>query len=417
MHLLYTFSYLQPAAAVAKTPTKARHAMHRGNIALRWQHGLLAALCLLALQAQAQAQAQSWQTQGYARYEEFNRPIFIATLQTPDAIASISEVLDGQRPFRIELAIDAETLSGSRFRRLWLEGISINHTPEQLRQQTGELAAFSEFLAPRLYRGDRFTVEYRPDGGTRIRHNEQSMADLHNSKLALMLLRGWLGDIPLSSQFKQELITPVSTDTALATRFASLQPRARITAPAAEANPPAVTAVTAAAKPAITTTTIQPPVIQPTVAQKTAPTPAAPARPPQSAVTTANAVTPIPDTTTTAVPDDTETGSALDTDFDQELLALHQSYYTQLVREVSKYKTIPFQAFQRRWEGTVKMQVTIDRQGHIIARNIIEDSPHQLLNQQALDAVASAEPFSAIPTRLNTAEFTFSVQLDYRLAH
>lgn len=430
--------FLTPAQYPDTIPgltVKYQHTKIRYCTSGLWQYWLAAVLLLTVLQAHAQA----WQTQGYAHYEEFNRPLFIATLQTPHTIASVNDLLTRKLPFRLELAIDTEALSGSRFRRLWLEGISINHTPGQLQQQSRELSAFSAFLAQKLYRGDRFTVEYRPDHGTRITHNDNAMPDTHGSQLGIMLLRGWLGDIPLSSQFRQDLVNPVSADAPIAINFARLQPspevavataavstpasaatRAAIAAPAA-ALPMEKTVIKPAAQgPAVTAVIPEPQAATGGPVRQSAPQPA----PKILAVDAVTAKPEIPAAVTVSatgaiapIESDADTSSVLDTDFNQELLALHQAYYIQLVREVNKYKTIPFQAFQRRWEGTVKLQITINSQGKIIDRQVIEASPHALLNQQALDAAVSAEPFSAIPTRLGASEFTFSVQLDYRLAH
>ena len=99
----------------------------------------------------------------------------------------------------------------------------------------------------------------------------------------------------------------------------------------------------------------------------------------------------------------------------EEILALRQSYYQSLVTHLQNFKTIPYQAFQRRWTGEVRLYVVIDKTGNVLSQRFIKEDRRKVFNTQAQDALKRAAPFPPIPTTLQETEFSFSVPLQYRL--
>ncbi len=393
-------------------------------------------LCLLlAVSGQAIA-AETGQQLGAARYQQFNKPLLIASLYGPSSPkADAGQMIDGKQPFRLLVAVETDSISPRQFRRLWIEGAAVNLSASQLASATNDLSVFTSSFKGRLQRGDRIVIDYDPTAGTDVSFNGTAIAEQAGANLGPILLRGWVGQVPLSTEFKSSLLESGISDTDLLLALESLPRRASLSAvvpepdPVAVSEPAAVEVAVAAAPPAPKTATkpaaapikpvptpaakTKPPVVMakpapaPTV---TKPEPAPKAAAPAPAVAAKPRPEPKPAPAPVAVEADEE-----DVIQTAEQLAAEQQFYQKLVREVRHYQTVPFQAFQRQWQDDVRLQVTIDRSGNLQGIEILKPSRYDLFNKQARSAVEKASPFSKIPPELGIKTYTFSVLLDYRL--
>lgn len=98
----------------------------------------------------------------------------------------------------------------------------------------------------------------------------------------------------------------------------------------------------------------------------------------------------------------------------QSLLA-RQFYVSDILKKVRENVRYPRRAQERNQEGSVRIAVTIDRQGNIINMVRIEESRFELLNNEAWEAVKRASPFPPIPDSLNMQTFEFSAPITFEM--
>lgn len=84
-----------------------------------------------------------------------------------------------------------------------------------------------------------------------------------------------------------------------------------------------------------------------------------------------------------------------------KLLALHQQY--------------PRLAALRGWEGEVQLRLTIARKGNIIATQVMRSSGYEVLDQSAIQLVASAGPLPRPPEALQNRELQIIVPVFFKL--
>lgn len=398
-----------------------------------------------------------WQVRGYSHYSQLQQPMFIARLEVLDDQLTAEELLGGAgHSFRLQIAVQAKRISSRGFRRLWMEGITINHEISQLQPLNSELSRLGSMLKRSLRTGDRFSVEYVAEQSsalTKIHLNDELLGEFVAPSFGPTLLRGWVGDVPLSSDFRDQLLAAGSVDADLQQAFQSLttQPKPaevvhRNTTQTAKKPTPASAAAVASFKPnapltvkiekpqvVAATPRIEPVTIKAAAEPKPAPTKVVepesvvsstvPAKPALSAFDdtvaqedTATALATSDVNSNVALPlDDEEPESTLTVEQEQALFELRQEYYQQLVKRVRNFQTIPFQAFQRRWEDDVRLQIEIDQKGQVLSLSYLKKSRFDVFNKQAADAVKRATPLPAIPSELGEETFTFSVPLTYDL--
>ena len=475
----------------------------------------LIAICVCLMVATSQAFGSVWQDGNYARYEKYKRPMFVAQLQTLTETVSPQEILSGEHSFRLDLAIAAEYLSDRRLTRMLREAMAINATNDALAKESQNLEKLYQFMHYDLYRGDHYSIEYHPTVGTMLQVNNMPELQLANSSVGVLLLNGFLGDVPLSSEFRKAMFTSAEAEQELAQEFASLNPdknrsqqieaeinkttvdqqsvalqsnsvdapssllgsrqepnkpkpdSAKVTTASVQkpkATPPKVQAKIAPAnpnpKPAVTKTSptvtvanttnsstrstpaatsrassAKPPVATPKLVKSSRVDPGAEKKVAQRATSTntqpansiqsskgidkevqvallekpkaqADSVDTLPASSAKQASTSQLTG--------QPLLLAQQSYEAELEREIKVFQTMPYKALSRRMEGNVTVDVAVDKAGRIVNLEVAKASRHNLLNDQALDAVTSAEPFKPIPDELGVEEFTFTVELKYK---
>jgi len=91
------------------------------------------------------------------------------------------------------------------------------------------------------------------------------------------------------------------------------------------------------------------------------------------------------------------------------------SYTRELVGQIKKVQWYPKKALVAGEEGEVKIRVTIDKEGAVVEKTIIQRSGSRTLDRAALKMVGKAQPFTAIPDELNTEQFEFDVPLNFSL--
>lgn len=176
----------------------------------------------------------------------------------------------------------------------------------------------------------------------------------------------------------------------------------------------------------------QPPAAQPTPPQQTSPpvtTPVEPIPPqPTSPDTIAAAQKPAkpqkttPDATTNVEktktqPTVAQTSPATRTTVHEIARAprIDPSWQSLLVRHLQELKSYPRQARRRREQGVVLLTFSVDRDGHVVSRQIVKGSGFADLDAEVLTLLQRAQPLPAFPASMTERTLTLTVPIRFAL--
>ena len=374
---------------------------------------------------------------GVATHTELSQEQFIAGLYTSTLSTERNDILLREEDKRMQVRVTADSITPRRFRRMWIEGMAINASSSELEKHSENMAAFSNMLRVRLAAGDIFTVD-RTGSAVNVIINGTTLGTINDPTFFDLLLRTWIGPVPLSSNFRDSLLKAGETDADILARFDATRPTdERIAAienaiqnrpaPATEqqvarVETPPVNTVPAISAPITDTAAVKPPDLS--LAQ--------PQQPGQSQESAGALVTPTPRPTATPTPRPTQVavaprptpGAARDTsvldeedneEFTASSLLQQQLYIAELKRWSNKFTEYPRRALDRNQQGTVRVSVTIDRQGNVKSAEVIEETKYSMLNRGAVDIVENASPYPAIPEEITGENFTFSFPIIFQI--
>lgn len=371
-------------------------------------------LCLVLLWVPSRLFAQDGPQilNGIAIYSEFGRELFIGALYSPVGLNENMDSLDNILQLRMELKILApEGMTLRRFHRLWHEGMSVNSDSALLRAQADNREQFDKLFKDRLLQNDYLVFSYQAKKGVTITLNNILLGKIANDDFFKMLLSTWVGSVPLSSNYKNAILKAGDIDSDLIHRFANSKSTLErsqeiagwLTSPTAEtvnkikANTPVPTSATskhglAKASAAIVSTLDGSSKVvsstQTRVANETAISSGSPAAKEQ------------------AEPEKTFLLSA-------QAQAARKSYIPLLLKKIRSNTRYPVRANELGQGGRLRIMLTIDRAGNILAMSFIEESAHALLNQAAMNAIKQSQPLPPIPDALPGMRFEFTVPISF----
>lgn len=381
-------------------------------------------LGLSLLSAASMALAES-QLNGLSSHSELKKEKFIGALYTSELTSNADMALQGPAPMRMEIRVVAPRLSKRRFNRMWIEGMAINSSGNTLTQQADNMVKFTGFFKKKLIAGDIVELQKNVDDETVVVLNDIELGTINSAEFFSLLLRTWIGKVPLSSHFRDEILANGDINNELQARFTALNPsEERQQQIASWITPKEPDAVAVAATTAIAATTVSKPAPVPSAQapKPAAPTIAAPtlAFKPQLAPpvvqNTPEPVSPAPQEAIAAVDDydDEEEDDSADVLTAESLLA-RQLYISTMLRHAYGYIKYPKKAAQRGWEGSVRLSVMVDRMGQVKSILPIEESEYSSLNKAAWKAIENAAPFPGIPEDIKGDDFEFSMPIVFRL--
>lgn len=352
---------------------------------------------------------------GMALHVQLSKDQFIAALYLATPTTNSRDALINDEDKAMELRILTNDLYARRFQRMWIEGIAINAGSAELERHAQHLADFSNLLKFKLMAGDILRIE-RVTGrnATRVSLNGHLLDSIADKQFFDLLLRSWLGPVPLSSDFKENLLAAGTVNPELAGLFNATSPSpARIAEVASATTPPPVPPTVPTLEPPTTSTT------PPSVAENR---PAdAPAQPqPQPQTEEPQAPPPKPEQLVTEASlfeneeifaDEEQEGYS----FTAEDLLSEQIYIAKLTKWTGNFVSYPRAALRNSHEGTVRLTVTLARDGRVRDVQILEKAEHESLNKAAAKAVKSASPYPAIPDAIKGDQFIFTVPVVFRL--
>ena len=361
-------------------------------------------------------------TNGMASYSELGREQFIARLNVEETSASPTELLASTEKQSINVRITADKISSRRFRRLWIEGLAVNANREELTRLASDIAKFNNMLKIPLKQGDEFSV-LKEQTGSHIALNGIELGQIDNPEFFSVLLRTWLGRVPLSSSFRAQIAANGIVDSETATRFESTQPaqeritqiQAYFTAQNTVAETPVVS------QPAPIAITEATPQVQPTQVATPEPTEVAIAATPEPTPQPTIESTPKPALAAAPQRQQPVTESSLFTeeeeseDIDAQTLLERQLYISELLSFTQRNVKYPKTAILRGYEGNIRLEVTITADGKLVDYHYLEKSRYRSLNQAAVVAVKKSASYPPLPESINERPFSFTIPFVFAL--
>jgi protein TonB len=86
-----------------------------------------------------------------------------------------------------------------------------------------------------------------------------------------------------------------------------------------------------------------------------------------------------------------------------------------MVKQLQRFKSYPSGARARNEEGTIQLAFTLDRDGHVVSRQIVASSGHPDLDAEVLTMVERAQPLPAFPASMTQAQQDFIVPIRFSL--
>ncbi|WP_226667789.1 TonB family protein [Microbulbifer aggregans] len=374
---------------------------------------------------------------GLALEQQFNKDRYIAAVYSERLSDNVGSLLDNNTPRSLEVRIIAERLSARRFRNQWLEGIAINNPGNTLSSQAQNMVTFANLFKGRFVAGDQLRIDYAADSGTTsVSLNGVALGEIQDREFFNTLLRAWIGAVPPSSDFRDNLLRAGQVESGLLASYEGLAPAGDRIAQvkqmaeglsASEDDSAVAASEPAKAEPAQVAATPKPDlkadIPAPTLAAlgtsaSAAPAPSRPEQPaakPAAKQVAASKPQPLkPTTTRTPEPDD-EFEEEEEAPLTADMILARQIYHSMLIRHTFKNIRYPKRAQERGQEGSVLLNVTIDAKGKIKDVTSVQESRYASLNREAVDAVNRSEPYPATPAQLSKKDYQFSLPITFRL--
>lgn len=91
------------------------------------------------------------------------------------------------------------------------------------------------------------------------------------------------------------------------------------------------------------------------------------------------------------------------------------SWTTLLYKQLQRFKSYPSGARARNEQGVVTLSFTVDRDGHVLSRQIATSSGHPDLDAEVLAMIERAQPLPAFPASMTQAQQDFTVPIRFSL--
>ena len=334
------------------------------------------------------------QLNGSAIYEDLGKQQFVAALFVDTLSNNANSIQLEQSPKRMEVRM-LNNYSKRRWLNLWMQSISINNDRESF---SGSAQAVIDIMrAPQSapQKGDIIEYVFDPKQGTSVQFNGTELIANYPPAVFNILLRTWIGPIPPSTAFKDQLLGNVVDQDADELLTITKPQSSRIALAASWMAPP-----------------------EPIVEE-----PAIPAEPEQ--VEPIEVPAELPESDLVAETDTEENQAEGDAgslepaeeivDFDVSEALAQRDYTPLVVAQIYKSIRYPNRAAEKNQQGTVRIGLTIDRSGELISAVATQKSTFRMLDQAALKAVNKAAPFPVLPDQMKADTFEVNLPITFRL--
>jgi hypothetical protein len=137
--------------------------------------------------------------------KKFFFKIYLASLYLQQQSSDIAEVLNVDKPARVQMRILYSEVDKEKFVAGWNDGFSANLSPDELQAVRDRLDQFNAMFET-LREGDLISLDYMPDKGTVVTIKGVEKGVVAGGDFYQALLKVWLGESPISKSLKKELL-------------------------------------------------------------------------------------------------------------------------------------------------------------------------------------------------------------------
>lgn len=367
---------------------------------------------------------------GVSYHKEYGEEQYMAALYLEDLSGDAKEILLSDQRKRMEIKVVADRLFSRKFTSQWIEGVAINAGNFDLKKHAENLAKFSNMLKVKLVKNDTLTIERTFRRGVEVSLNGVMLGSIEDKSFFDLILRSWIGPVPLSAEFKSDLLQAGSIEPARLAKFKDIRTTparvAALTAAIGATSKPATKAASDEEK----ASSSEVAVVTSSEAVSQSSTETAVATTGESSVTASSestvAVVQTNQSSSSSTAPVVLTNQIVDEDdiFEDEEeefsytaadLLSRQLYLSKLTRWTGGYIRYPKTSLRRNEEGTVRVTVTIDRAGKVIDHVVVNESEYKRLNQEAIKAIKRASPYPAMPDIIKGDTFEFTLPVVFAL--
>lgn len=374
---------------------------------------------------------------GIATHQELGRDQFLGALYSETLSNDADTIINSHVAKRMELKIvSPDGMPTRRFGRMWIEGMAINNNNELLTAQADNMVKFDGLFKGKLLANDHIVFAVTPDAGVNISVNGVLLGNIANDQFFEMLLRTWIGRVPLSSTYRDALLKAGKVSDDIRARYEGINfTSARATTIAAWTAPAKTEKEVVAAKeptpkaepkvvietPKVSVPAIAAPKIElPTLSQPDSPEPTVSATEPASQSVPASPTTPVEvstsEPTIAAIPAVEDEDEDYEPALTAQSLLARQFYVSDILKKIRSKTEYPRRAAERNQEGSMRISIKVDRAGNIQEMSWLEESRYSLLNKEAWEAVKRSGPFPAIPDAIPGRSFEFTAPISFEMA-
>ncbi len=178
--------------------------------------GLLFLLCLpvgsqardiagVSLPEQLQLADTTLTLNGAGIRTKFFFDIYVGALYLPEKTTDAETAIGMPGPKRVLMHFLYKEVEKENLTKGWKEGFEDNLGRDQFKALAPRLEAFNRLFAT-VKRGDRTTLDYLPQTGTRVSINGEEKGRIAGEEFYAALLRVWLGGKPADSDLKEAML-------------------------------------------------------------------------------------------------------------------------------------------------------------------------------------------------------------------
>ncbi|MCE2030505.1 TonB family protein [Sessilibacter corallicola] len=160
---------------------------------------------------------------GMAVLNTFGKEKYIAALYVDTPTNNANSVFLQSNSASMEFLVVDRSISRRSMGRLWAESVAINADYTLFEKYAEDLVSLTNLIKGRLVTGDKLRLT-RTDVGVALELNDLSLGELESDGLFELLLQTWIGEVPPSTQFKEQLLASGDIDPQLQSRFQALSP-------------------------------------------------------------------------------------------------------------------------------------------------------------------------------------------------
>jgi len=119
------------------------------------------------------------------------------------------QIIHSQQHKRMEFHVLLKKVSARRLSNALYEALLLNLTPAEQKSLEKPIAKLMSFFDGQLYKGSRVVFHYVPQKGTQILINDKVVGSVQGQDLYGALLKMWIGESPVTREFKQQILGSV----------------------------------------------------------------------------------------------------------------------------------------------------------------------------------------------------------------